>query len=229
MALRVCWGPYGITITASRQSPPLCHHCFYSLSTSIVAPTYHRTESLPEFLDNYATGHIPSLKAILVIWNNEEDPPLSLNDTIAQYPVPVTLERRAKNSKNERFRRTSSITTAAVFALDDDMVITPRDVEYGFQAWRTFHQPRTRMVGYIRRRDQDGMYRMSPSPDGYSMVLTKSAFIHVDWMDLWWADTQVMRDFRDYVEARKSSDEVPKTANEHTFSQHAAFWCSCRS
>lgn len=174
-----------------------------------MAPTYHRTESLPEFLDNYATGNIPSLKSVLVIWNNEEEPPASLNDTIAQYPVPVKLERRAKNSKNERFRRTPGISTAAVFALDDDMVINPRDVEYGFQAWQTFHQPRTRMVGYIRRREENGLYRMSPSPDGYSMVLTKSAFIHVDWMDLWWADTQIMRDFRDYVESRKLPEQYP--------------------
>ncbi|KAK5163868.1 uncharacterized protein LTR77_010262 [Saxophila tyrrhenica] len=176
----------------------------------IVSPTYHRTEALPEYLDNYATGKIPSLRKIILIWNNEEDAPASLNRSIAKYPVPVVLERRARNSKNERFRRTPAITTAAVLALDDDMVIIPRDVEYGFQAWQTHRYPRSRMVGYVRRRvSADGHYRMSPSPQGYSMVLTKSAFIHVDWMDLWWADTLLMQDFRDYVDARKLPEKYP--------------------
>lgn len=85
------------------------------------------------------------------------------------------------------------------------MVIMPRDVEYAFQAWQDYRYPRKRMVGYVRRRvNAEGDYRMSPDPQGYSMVLTKSAFIHVDWMDLWWADTSVMREFREYVDARKS-------------------------
>lgn len=172
---------------------------------SIVSPTYHRTEGLPEYLDNYATGNVPSLKKIILIWNNEEDSPAWLNETISKYTVPIVLERRERNSKNERFRRTPEITTGAVLALDDDMVIQARDVEYAYQAWQMYRYPRTRMVGYVRRRVSDeGLYRMAPHPDGYSMVLTKSAFIHVDWMDLWWQDSQLMSDFRDYVDSRKS-------------------------
>ena len=172
---------------------------------SIVSPTYHRTEGLPEYLDNYATGNVPSLKKIILIWNNEEDSPAWFNETISKYTVPIVLERRARNSKNERFRRTPEMTTDAILALDDDMVILPRDVEYAYQAWRMYRYPRTRMVGYVRRRVNDeGLYRMAPHPDGYSMVLTKSAFIHVDWMDLWWQDSQLMSDFRDYVDSRRS-------------------------
>jgi hypothetical protein len=145
------------------------------------------------------------LKKIILIWNNEEDAPDSFTQLLIKYPVPVVLERRERNSKNERFRRTSAITTAAVLALDDDMVILPRDVEYGFQAWQTHHKPRTRMVGYIRRYiDKNGKYLAKPGERGYSMVLTKSAFIHVDWMDMWWEDSKVMREFREYVDSRKS-------------------------
>ncbi|KAI7443976.1 hypothetical protein KC364_g13389, partial [Hortaea werneckii] len=166
----------------------------YREGFTIVSPTYHRTEGLTEYLDNYATGDVPSLHKIIIIWNNEDDAPGWLNKTLTKYQVPIVLERRARNSKNYRFQRTPAIETAAVLALDDDMVIKPRDVEYAFQAWQMYRYPRKRMVGYIRRRvSPQGDYRMSPSPDGYSMVLTKSAFIHVDWMDLWWADTPIMR------------------------------------
>lgn len=90
------------------------------------------------------------------------------------------------------------------------MVYNPRDVEYGFQQWQLYKYPRTRMVGYVRRRvSPQGDYRMSPSPDGYSMVLTKSAFLHADWLDLWWADTPFMSEFRDYVDARKLPEQYP--------------------
>ncbi|KAI7553854.1 hypothetical protein KC331_g946 [Hortaea werneckii] len=182
----------------------------YKEGFTIASPTYHRTEGLTEYLDNYATGDVPSLHKIILIWNNEEDAPGWLNKTLTKYQVPIVLERRARNSKNYRFQRTPAIETAAVLALDDDMVIKPRDVEYAFQSWQMYRYPRKRMVGYIRRRvSPQGDYRMSPSPEGYSMVLTKSAFIHVDWMDLWWADTPIMRDFRDYVDSRKLPERYP--------------------
>lgn len=89
------------------------------------------------------------------------------------------------------------------------MVIRPRDVEYAFQAWETYSFPRRRMAGFIRRRvNEEGKYTRFIDPEGYSMVLTKAAFIQVDWMDLWWAETTEMREFREYVDARELADPL---------------------
>lgn len=115
---------------------------------------------MPQYLEAYATGNIPSLRKIILIWNNiDERPPADLVELASSYSVPVIIEERGRNSLNERFYPTPAIKTECVFAMDDDMVFTAKDVENGYQAWRTFGLGRKRMVGFVPRdASDDGVY-----------------------------------------------------------------------
>lgn len=123
-------------------------------------PTYKRVETLPDFMENYASGKIPSLRRVVFLWNDiDTEPPRSLLRSAHDLPVPVVFEQRQVNSLNERFRRTENIRTECVLSVDDDIYIQPDDVEAGFQAWRQFGQGRRRMVGYFpRAMASDGAY-----------------------------------------------------------------------
>jgi len=172
------------------------------MSSSIITPTFHRTEQLPEFFETYASGSIPSLKRIIILWNNAEPVPQDLQQLMSAYPVEVIIEMRASTSKNERFHIDEYIRTAGILAIDDDMIFDPVDIEFGYQVWRDFGQGRRRMAGYISRETTpEGSYIVSDFT-AYSMTLTKSAFIHVDWLRAWWKDDEQMKELRAYVESR---------------------------
>jgi hypothetical protein len=178
---------------------------------TIVSPTFNRSSLLPVFFDNYASGEIPSLRRVIMIWNDDTPPTQEFLDSLTKYKVPITIEQRHVNSKNERFRASENMRTAAIFALDDDMRFKPEDVEFAYQAWREYGQGRRRMLGLVAREvGPDGEYLTGPpfqAAKTYSMVLTKAAFIHIDWMHGWWADES--KELRDYVESRKLPEKYP--------------------
>ena len=52
------------------------------ICNSIVSPTFNRTDQLPAFFDTYANGSVPSLKRIVMLWNNAEVFPEPLRQTL---------------------------------------------------------------------------------------------------------------------------------------------------
>lgn len=107
---------------------------------------------LPKYLETYAKGGMPSLHKIVLLWNNVgEEVPLELKESLSKYETPIVIEERGKNSLNQRFYPSSHIETEAVFAMDDDMMFAPQDVENAYQAWKSFGLGRKRMVGFVPR------------------------------------------------------------------------------
>lgn len=173
---------------------------FYSL----VAPTFNRSERLPTFLDTYASGKIPSLRRVILLWNEiETSPPSSLVESLPSYPVSVVIEQRHINSLNQRFHKSDNMKTDCILAMDDDILFKPADIELGYQAWKNYGLGRKSMVGYIpRQASKDGVY-VWRHLKSYSMVLTKSAFFHIDWMGAYWSSEPTMTGLRDYIDERK--------------------------
>ena len=90
--------------------------------------------------------------------------------------------------------------TDAILALDDDTIFDPKYIEWGYQAWKAHAGGRQRMVGYYARwAEEDGEYQWKPKIS-YSMVLTKAAFLHRDWMKAYWSDDPKITEAREYVE-----------------------------
>jgi alpha-1,4-N-acetylglucosaminyltransferase EXTL3 len=105
--------------------------------------------------------------------------------------------------------KTNDVKTKCILAMDDDMLLDPKDIEFGYQTWKTFGGGRSRMVGFIPRvsNKDNTAYRI----DGfkkYSMVLTKSAFFHTDWMDAYWSNDERMTRMRKYVDDKFNCEDI---------------------
>lgn len=56
---------------------------------TVVALTYHRTKHLPSFLSNFVS--CPYLSKIVLVWNNDDDPPEDMTWPDIGVPVEVSL------------------------------------------------------------------------------------------------------------------------------------------
>jgi glucuronyl/N-acetylglucosaminyl transferase EXT2 len=169
--------------------PPVLDHYrpSYEEGFTAVILTYNRPESLFILLQRLA--EVPSLAAVLVVWNNPDaaPPPQS------QWPSsgkPVQLIRTSANLLSDRFFPYAAIATDCVLSLDDDIVmLTADELEFGYRVW--LEHP-DRLVGFPSRTHvvvkPDGSEKESFSwryesewTNDVSMVLTGAAFYHVYW------------------------------------------------
>jgi len=138
-----------------------------NVSFSMMVPTFRRPERLPPLVAQYATGAIPSLRRIVIMWHDDEtEPATSLLQTLGSYKVPVVLEHRGR-SLNERFRRSENVQTDCILSIDDDLEFSHADVELGYQTWKEFGSGRQRMIGYMPR-EVSASHDYSWSTDGFS-------------------------------------------------------------
>ncbi|SMR45058.1 unnamed protein product [Zymoseptoria tritici ST99CH_3D1] len=166
---------------------------------TLIAPSWKRLDTLPDWIKHYASGDIPSLRRMIIIWPKVQgDAPTSLLDNVTQsnYPIPVIIDQREVNTLNGRFLKIDAIKTNSVLAMDDDMLYDPKDVEFGYQVWREFGQ-RERMSGFIARAtNKDNTAYNIGGLKSYSMILTKSAWFHTDWMHAYWSQDERMTRLR---------------------------------
>lgn len=165
---------------------------------------------MPKFLENYAGGNIPSLRRIVLLWNDiENDPPEDFLRSLDKFKkVPVIVEQRHINSLNQRFRKTENIVTECVLSLDDDMLFKPADIQLGYDTWKQYGQGRRRMVGYVAREATADKVYMVDKLQSYSMILTKSSFFHTDRMDAYWSEDRLVTELRDYVEKHNNCEDI---------------------
>ncbi|KAL8611501.1 hypothetical protein ACOMHN_014556 [Nucella lapillus] len=143
-----------------------------------VVLTFDRLDSLFTVIKQLAA--VPSLAKVLVVWNNQnkQPPPLSSWPYIGK---PVKIHQTKKNKLSNRFFPYDEIETECILALDDDIVmLTPDELEFGYEVWREFPD---RLVGFPSRlhlwdnATQKWRYE-SEWTNAISMVLTGAAFYH---------------------------------------------------
>ena len=116
---------------------------------------------------------------IIIVWgvNNEVAP------TSSRFPggqVPLSVVTRNGLSLTGRYQMHSSVTTDAVFSLDQDSNITTEEMDFAYLVWRSFPD---RIVGYPARHHywneaKDAWTYSSRWSNSYSIVLTGSAIYH---------------------------------------------------
>ncbi|XP_023293809.2 exostosin-2 [Lucilia cuprina] len=168
--------------------------------------TYDRVESLFILIEKLSL--VPSLHAILVIWNNQQkSPPL-----LSSFPAisrPIKIIQTRNNRLSNRFFPYKDIETEAILTIDDDInMLTDDEVEFGYEVWREFPD---RIVGFPSRlhvwENLTSHWRYeSEWTNQISMVLTGAAFHHKYWSHMY---TYRMPDvIREIVDSRMNCEDI---------------------
>lgn len=167
---------------------------------------YDRVDTMFKVITRIADT--PSLTKIVVVWNNIKKAPPSA----AKWPQlskPVKVVKTKENKLSNRFFPYKEVETEAILAIDDDiLMLTPDELEFGFQTWREFPD---RLVGFPGRvhTTQNGTNRFkyeSEWTNTVSMVLTGCAFHHKYFSHLF---TYMMPVYiRDWVDQHMNCEDI---------------------
>lgn len=177
-----------------------------AIGFTAVILTYDRVDSLFTLIRKLAKT--PSLVKIIVVWNNQKKaPPLN-----AEWPVinkPLKLIRTKENKLSNRFYPYDDIETECQLTIDDDIVmLTPDELEFGFDVWREFPD---RIVGFPSRLhvfdNATGNWRYhSEWTNQISMVLTGAAFHHKVWS--YYYTYKMPQEIRHYVDEIFNCEDI---------------------
>ncbi|XP_045769898.1 exostosin-2 [Maniola jurtina] len=168
--------------------------------------TYDRVDSLFTLVRQLV--RTPSLAKILVVWNNQrKQPPPS-----SEWPVvnkPLKVIRTKQNKLSNRFFPYDEIETECQLTIDDDIVmLTPDELEFGFDVWREFPD---RIVGFPSRLHvwdnvtHSWKYH-SEWTNQISMVLTGAAFHHKIWS--WYYTHKMPEEIRTWVDDNFNCEDI---------------------
>ncbi|GBP29405.1 Exostosin-2 [Eumeta japonica] len=168
--------------------------------------TYDRVDSLFTLIRKLVKT--PSLTKILVIWNNQKKPP----PPSSEWPVinkPLKVIRTKENKLSNRFYPYAEIETECQLTIDDDIImLTPDELEFGFDVWREFPD---RIVGFPSRLHiwdnvTESWKYHSEWTNQISMVLTGAAFHHKIWS--WYYTYKMPAEIRDYVDENFNCEDI---------------------
>ncbi|XP_047515093.1 exostosin-2 [Pieris napi] len=168
--------------------------------------TYDRVDSLFTLIRKLV--RTPSLAKILVVWNNQklQPPPAS------EWPVinkPLKVIRTKENKLSNRFFPYDDIETECQLTIDDDIImLTPDELEFGFDVWREFPD---RIVGFPSRLhvwdNVTATWKYhSEWTNEISMVLTGAAFHHKIWS--WYYTHKMPSEIRQWVDDNFNCEDI---------------------
>ncbi|KAJ1532048.1 hypothetical protein ONE63_000679 [Megalurothrips usitatus] len=168
--------------------------------------TYDRVESLFTLIKQLVK--VPSLTKILVVWNNQRKSP----PHASMWPKinkPLKVIQTKANKLSNRFYPYPEIETEAILTIDDDIVmLTPDELEFGYEVWREFPD---RIVGFPSRTHVwDNVTKHwkyeSEWTNHISMVLTGAAFHHKYWSYMY--TTAMPGDIKDWVDSHMNCEDI---------------------
>ena len=174
--------------------------------------TFKRPDRLKLAVEHYAqcgARGAAAVKAIHVVWSEQAPAPTDEYGG-EMYGVPVVFDVHPTTSLNNRFRPLPSPRSEAVLSVDDDIRVDCGDLQFALEAWRA--APRS-MVGFVARtvsgRPGHYQYRHFWSTwltGRYSMVLTKVAIVHHDYLRAY-TDEAPRRAYA-WVEEHKNCEDI---------------------
>ncbi|GAA5973066.1 hypothetical protein JCM3765_000810, partial [Sporobolomyces pararoseus] len=190
--------------------------------TMLIA-TYQRDLLLPPLIKHLTSTPPPSLRQILIIWQNVDSPlpdflsPQAL-DEYSTSGVAVSVRKSWKNSMNERFRPLldwgQEIQTKSVMIMDDDIVLRKDALEWGYEQFVEANRYGPgRIVGFSPREFEKGVgegdwkYITKPRTT-YSMILSNAAFLKKEWLEKYWESSAEMTSLRNHVDSVFNCDDI---------------------
>ncbi|XP_077245525.1 glycosylinositol phosphorylceramide mannosyl transferase 1-like [Tasmannia lanceolata] len=189
---------------------------------TVLINTWKRNSLLKQAVAHYSS--CSRADAIHVVWS-EHDPP---SDRLKAYLRKIVLSKSQSAHKpnfrfdlnkednlNNRFKPIKDLRTDAIFSVDDDVVVPCPTLDFAFTVWQS--APDT-MVGFVPR-----MHWLDEENDAvtyynyggwwsvwwmgtYSMVLSKAAFFHRKYLDLY--TYQMPSSIHDYVNKERNCEDI---------------------
>ncbi|KAL2334538.1 hypothetical protein Fmac_015751 [Flemingia macrophylla] len=203
------------------------HHSSSVSSTSrggytVLINTWRQKSLLKQTVAHYASCR--SADAIHVVWSESEQPSEQLKRYLKKI---VVLKSQKANKPNfrfdisaddephSRFNPIKHLSTDAVFSVDDDVIVPCSTLDFAFSVWQS--APFT-MVGFVPRmhwldKEQNNVvyYRYGGWwsvwwMGTYSMVLSKAAFFHRKYLDLY--THEMSPSIQDYVSRDRTCEDI---------------------
>ncbi|KNC76191.1 hypothetical protein SARC_11299 [Sphaeroforma arctica JP610] len=169
---------------------------------TVLTQVYSHAADVQNFIDR--VSGLENVERVIVYWNSPEQP-LDSEEIISS--VPIHILSGPKNSMNNRFADSKLINTEAVFLLDDDLKVEPKDIAYAFQVWQSH---RNQIVGFLPRTFEGSgektKYRLVGSDGIYSIVLIGASFFNRRYLKIYHGDD--MQPMRDYVDSVFNCDDI---------------------
>jgi glucuronyl/N-acetylglucosaminyl transferase EXT2 len=158
--------------------------------------TWKRTDQLRISLDHHAS--CDSVQQIQVVWCTAQGPP---PEWLLNFGPKVVVEYHEVNSLSERFRILLEPPTAGILTIDDDVLRPCIAMDAGFVKW--VDNP-DRMVGFdarghtiVNATAPNELWAYSylsttQKTNQYSLVLTRYAFVHRDYLDSYFSSMPAM-------------------------------------
>ncbi|KZV25362.1 hypothetical protein F511_07246 [Dorcoceras hygrometricum] len=189
---------------------------------TVLINTWKRNTLLKQSVAHYAS--CGGTDGIHVIWR-ERNPP---SDELRVYLKNVVLSKSQTANKpnfrfdlnerdnlNNRFKPIEDLRTDAIFSVDDDVIVPCRTLDFAFTVWQTASRT---MVGFVPR-----MHWLNEERNGvayygyggwwsvwwtgtYSMVLSKAAFFHKKYLDLY--TSKMPSSIHDYVSNERNCEDI---------------------
>ncbi|XP_026664705.2 glycosyltransferase family 64 protein C4-like isoform X2 [Phoenix dactylifera] len=214
----------------SRQVGPLMGWN-YQPSSSVSSPsrggytvlinTWKRNSLLKRSVAHYSS--CLRVDAIHVVWSESDPPSESLKAYLRKIVFSQSQSARKPNFRfelneednlNNRFKPIGDLKNDAIFSVDDDVIVPCPTLDFAFAVWQS--SPDT-MAGFVPRMhslaEENGMpyYRYGGWwsvwwMGAYSMVLSKAAFFHRKYLDLY--TYKMPSSIRKYVTRERNCEDI---------------------
>ncbi|XP_074584593.1 glycosylinositol phosphorylceramide mannosyl transferase 1 [Curcuma longa] len=191
---------------------------------TVLINTWKRNDLLRQSVSHYSS--CAGVESIHIVWSEPDGPSDSLRESLWQVAqqnskscdgMDLKFDLNEEDSLNNRFRDTKGLKTDAVFSIDDDVLFPCSSMDLAFRVWQS--APNT-MVGFVPRmhwldsktRNGNREYYKYGGwwsvwwTGTYSMVLSKAAFFHKKYLDLY--TNQMPKSIRQYVTKYRNCEDI---------------------
>ncbi|KAI4351857.1 hypothetical protein L6164_006163 [Bauhinia variegata] len=189
---------------------------------TVLMNTWKQNSLLKQAVAHYASCR--GVEAIHIVWSESEPPSENLKSYLKNtvYSKSQKVHKpnfrfhiNAENNLNNRFKPIEGLKTDAVFSVDDNVIVPCPTLDFAFNVWRSASST---MVGFVPRvhlvdKEQNNVpyYRYEGWwsvwwMGTYSMVLSKAAFFHKKYLDIYTNDMHPS--IQDYVSRERNCEDI---------------------
>ncbi|XP_051138530.1 glycosylinositol phosphorylceramide mannosyl transferase 1-like [Andrographis paniculata] len=189
---------------------------------TVLINTWKRNSLLKQSVAHYASCR--GTDAIHIVWSETNPPSENLRDYLRKTVIKKSQSAHKPNFRfdinkednlNNRFKPIEDLRADAIFSVDDDVIVPCGTLDFAFSVWQT--APRA-MVGFVPRmhwlaEEKNGGVRYTYGgwwsvwwTGTYSMILSKAAFFHKRYLELY--TNKMPASIHDYVRRERNCEDI---------------------